>query len=56
MTVLDILKQHLPPIEFFPVCLDFEQDDEAGAIFFQVQVLSFRLFFLYFLIKSVESV
>ena len=43
MTVLDTLKRHLPPVEFFPVCSDFEQDDEAGTIFFQVPVLSFRL-------------
>ena len=34
MTVLDTLKPHLPLVEFFPVCLDFEQDDGASTIFF----------------------
>ena len=43
MIVLNTLKRHLPLVEFFPVCLDFEQDDEASTIFFQIQVLSFRL-------------
>ena len=41
MTVLDALKEHLPPVEFSSVCLDFERDDEAVTIFFQVQVLTF---------------
>ena len=42
-TVLDTLKRYLPPVEYFPVCLDFEQDDEPGTKFFKVQVLSFQL-------------
>ena len=43
MADLENLKRHLPPVEFFPVCLGFEQDDEAGTIFFHIQILSFRL-------------
>ena len=55
MTVLDTLKRHLPPVNFFPVFSDFELDDEAGTIFFQAQVLSFRMVLCNFLISLLKA-
>ena len=48
MAVLDTLKRHFPPVGFFLVCLDFEQDDEAGTIFFSFRFCHFDWFYVTF--------